>query len=124
MQIDSGNALLDSTLSETGEPTGWFVGSQRFIKKMGLCQNELMEIKWSTHPQGFDSGVKPCALGPGISVLISGIFLIAFRGSSSEEWSEYRMANQGDYVMTHGIGEHYYVAIEDSVLITVRLTLT
>lgn len=122
MKVEVGNAAESSALNSDGTPNGWFVGSSRFIRQHGLRQCEVMEMKWATHSEGFDSGPKPCAAGLGISVLIEGRFLIAFR-EHNEPWQEHLLSNRGDFVISLGGSEHYYRALTDCTLLTVRLTL-
>jgi len=123
MNVEFGNAAECSAVNQDGTPNGWFVGSSRFIHQRSLRQCEIMEMKWSVHPRGYDSGIKPCATGLGISVLIEGRFWFAIRESSTAPWQEFRLEKRGDFVVSHGGSEHHYRAIDDCTLLTVRLTL-
>jgi hypothetical protein len=123
MQFEFGNASEKSAISADGIPNGWFVGSRRFIEDFCLRQNEHCEIKWSVHPKGFDSGIKPCASGWGISILVSGDFWIAVRDQPDSDWQECRLSRPGDFLISHGGDLHRYRAEADSVLVTFRLTL-
>lgn len=122
MRFEFGNASEKSAINADGVPNGWFVGSRRFIGDGSLRQNEDCEIKWSVHPQGFDSGIKPCAAGWGISVLVSGNFSIAIRESPDSDWHECQLNCQGDFFISEGGHSHRYRADTDCVLVTFRLT--
>lgn len=122
MRFEFGNAEEKSAVNADGMPNGWFVGSRRFIEDGSLRQNEQCEIKWSVHPQGFDSGIKPCAAGWGISVLVSGDFRIAIRESPHSDWHECRLSRPGDYFISLGGHSHRYRAEADCVLVTFRRT--
>ncbi len=56
VRFETGNAFEKSAINADGTRNGWFVGSRRFIEGSELRQNEQCEIKWSTHPAGYDSG--------------------------------------------------------------------
>ena len=123
LKVESGNAWSNSVIGSDGLPNGWFMGSSRFIKGDTLRANEIFELKWSQFPKGFDAGIKPCSPFMGISILISGRFEISFRDSADEPWRVYFMEKQGDFIISHGGLEHISRAIEDSVLLTVRLSI-
>lgn len=122
MRIEVGNAWEKSATNPDGQKNGWFMGSSRFIKEASLRQCEDLELKWSVHPKGFDSGAKSCAPDVGISILVEGHFLIGFRNGPNEAWQEYRLENRGDFLISHGGSQHRYRAIEDCTLLTIRLT--
>ena len=123
LKVESGNAWSNSVIGSDGLPNGWFMGSNRFIKGDTLLANEIVELKWSHFHKGFDAGIKPCSPFMGISILIEGRFQISFRDSPSETWKEYYMEKQGDFIISHGGFEHISRALEDSVLLTVRLSV-
>ncbi len=122
VRFETGNAFEKSAINADGTRNGWFVGSRRFIEGSELRQNEQCEIKWSTHPAGYDSGVKPCASGWGISILLSGDLRIAFRDFPDSDWQESRLSSPGDFIISQGGDSHWYRADADCVLVTFRLT--
>src|SRR5688572_26648346 len=113
MKVEIGSAIEQSALNPDGTPNGWFVGSRRFIHENSLRQCENMEIKWSLHPNGFYSGIKPCAVGLGISVLIDGIFVLGIREAADQPWQEFRLDKRGDFILSLGGNAHYYRAEDD-----------
>lgn len=122
MKVEVGNATKCSALNPDGTPNGWFLGSSRFIREPSLRQCDAIEMKWSIHPKGYDSGVKPCASGLGISILIEGRFWFAIRENDDGAWQEFSLEHLGDFLISRGGSEHRYRAVEDCTLLTVRLT--
>ena len=123
LQVEAGNSWDNSAIGQDGLPNGWFMGSSRFIKGETLRANDIVELKWSQFAKGFDAGIKPCSPFRGISILIEGRFQILFRDSPDEPWREYNMEKCGDFIISHGGLDHISRALEDSVLLTVRLSI-
>ena len=121
LRIESGNAWQKSAMSPNGMKNGWFFGSSRFINDDSLRQCEDMEIKWSIHHKGWDSGIKPCSPFLGMSILIQGKFSILFRETEADNWQEHWMITQGDFIVSKGGVQHISKAHEDSIILTVRL---
>lgn len=121
--VETGNASECSALGPDGKPNGWFMGSRRFIAGQTLRANEIVELKWSHHARGFEAGIKPCSPYLGISLLIEGRFQISFRESPEGEWRDYTLERRGDFLISHGGLDHISRALEDSVLLTVRLSV-
>ena len=124
LKVEVGNAWSSSAIGIDGLPNGWFMGSHRFIRGDTLRASEIVELKWTPVPKGFDAGIKPCSEFMGISILIQGHFQILFRDAADQPWQEYEMVKQGDFIISHGGLEHISRAIEDSVLLTVRLSVS
>lgn len=123
LKVESGNALNDSVVGVDGLPNGWFMGSGRFITGDTIRANDVVELKWTKVPKGFDAGIKPCSPFMGISILIEGHFKILFRDAPDEPWRDFEMRECGDFIISHGGLEHISMAVADSILLTVRLSV-
>ena len=97
---------------------------------MSLRDTCHVKIKWGTHKQGDHSqNARGCfewkPPDPGflsITMLVRGAFLVAFRERGGKEatcWTE-TLTAEGDYVIWPGKLEHKWVALENSLIITVR----
>jgi len=109
----SGNAWEDCAEYD-GVKNGWFVGSQDWMPSAGLCNSEVLEIRWCKHFAGQVSGVKPLSTGRTLSILVSGEFQIVVAGE------RHTLRQPGDYVIWGSKLQHSWVALEDSVCCTVR----
>lgn len=126
--VSVGNAAVD------GAPfNGWFVGDfTRWFAERGLSSSELasvglrdapaLEVKWGSHPAGQPRPEGWAARTPavGVSVLISGEFVVAFREHADAPEREVRLGEQGDYVVWGPAVEHRWYAVRDSIILTVR----
>lgn len=110
--ITTGNALLHGRENST---SGWFLG--HFIPQSeGLRHSRAVEIKWGVHGAGErKAGVGTNQTGSTLALLISGRFVLTFPGRK-----DICLKNQGDYVVFGPGIAHGWVAIEDSLVITVR----
>jgi hypothetical protein len=102
-----GNAAVDAA-----DYRGWLLG--HFVPVGGARHSEEVEIKWGLHPRGdqrpqWVAGEKRTAL----LLLISGKFRVELPERSV------LLAEQGDYVVFHGV-DHSWHAEENSVVLTVR----
>ncbi len=102
-----GNAAADAPLDR-----GWLLG--HFKPADDPRHSEDVEIKWAIHPQGdqrpaWVTGEQRSAL----ILLISGRFRVELPGRSV------LLAQQGDYVVFHGVS-HSWQAEEASVVLAVR----
>jgi len=106
-QIYVGNAEADAP-----ENRGWLLG--HFKPADDPRHSEDVEIKWAMYPRGdqrpqWVAGEKRTAL----LLLISGRFRVSLPDRTV------LLAQQGDYVVFHGIN-HSWHAEEDSIVLTVR----
>ena len=102
-----GNAGADAPANR-----GWLLG--HFKPTEDARHSDEVEIKWAVHGKGdrradWVAGEKRSAL----ILLISGRFRIDMPGSSV------LLAQQGDYVVFHGVS-HSWEAVEASVVVAVR----
>ena len=103
----TGNANLD------GQPSGWFVGA--FVKdESSLRHTQDVEIKWRHHEKGEQQAEWEDSEGTSVSVLVSGQFRIIFESGQSD------LLQQGDYAIWAPGVPHRSVALDDSVILTVR----
>lgn len=91
---------------------GWLLG--HFMPDGDARRSNDVEIKWGMHPLGERRG-EWAARDPRttVSVLISGRFRVEFPDRAV------LLAEQGDYVLFHGVG-HTWHSEEASTLITIR----
>lgn len=108
--IETGNAI-----AEGESRRGWFIGN--FIQpEQPLKTNNEIEVKWGIHPKGErreSLAVEGDILT--ISLLIRGHFKVIFSGH------EEVLKREGDYVMWKPNVRHSSEAIEDSVIVTIRM---
>ena len=114
----SGNWLV-------GNFEAWMSGSESEFnsRTFGLRKNSDVEIKWGVHPKGETrpGAWAPCSKKTGISILLSGLFVISFRAPDDHTASEQiELQNFGDYVIWRETLEHRWHAKEDSVVLTIR----
>ena len=107
-RVITGNSVVDSK-------KGWFVGDFFDHEKDGLRATGDVEIKWGIHPKGDErldwvTGETRTT----VSILVSGKFKEIFRKK------EVVMLKPGDFCMWGRGSDHRWVALEDSVVITVR----
>jgi hypothetical protein len=98
---------------------GWFIG-QFIPQELGPRHQTDVELKWGVHPAGETRAQSWGRYNKAttISILIQGIFQINFRVDG--EVKEILLQKQGDYVtMPPGV-EHSWIAITDSVVMSVR----
>jgi hypothetical protein len=104
-----GNAAEDGR-----ETRGWLLG--HFIDPAeGVRSSPDVEVKWGIHPAGdkrpeWTAGDQRTAL----VLLVQGTFRVDLTGASVT------LARQGDYVMWGPGIDHSWIAISDSVVVTVR----
>jgi hypothetical protein len=127
--LTSGNAALDSAPFR-----GWFVGDlprwaaangvagAESIAAAGLRSTHVLEVKWGVHPRGQPrpEGWAPTSTTIGLSVLVSGEFRIVFRSHPADEETDVVLRTPGDYVLWGPDAEHTWIAVEDSIILTVR----
>lgn len=108
----AGNASLDGLNRK-----GWFVG--HFIDDDALRKSDDVEVKWAFHPRG-ESNDKFVAnrTATTMSILIRGRFKISFRTDSDAD--DVLLEKEGDYALWPPMVEHDWVAVEDSVILSVR----
>lgn len=112
---------------------GWFVGDfTRWLTDRGAAPSELasiglrdtsvLEVKWGVHPAGQPrpAGWAPRTPAVGVSVLVSGEFVVVFRESADAAEREVRLREQGDFVVWGPAVEHRWYAVQDSIILTVR----
>jgi hypothetical protein len=97
---------------------GWFIG-QFFPPEAGLRSQSMIEVKWGQHQKGTcRASFAESRFGGTISVLISGRFLLRLMVDGAMR--EILLTDPGDYA-TFGAGvPHWWQALEDSVVISVR----
>jgi hypothetical protein len=106
------NVYVGSAAVDAAVDRGWLLG--HFKPVDDVRHSEDVEIKWGVHPRGdqraqWVTAEKRTAL----LMLISGRFRVDLPGDSV------LLANQGDYVVFHGV-DHSWYAEEESVVLTVR----
>ena len=106
-QIYTGNARADAS-----DNKGWLLG--HFKAPDDVRHSEDVEIKWGIHPRGDERPEWVAAeQRTAMLLLVSGRFHVELPGRSI------LLAEQGDYLVFHGIS-HSWHAEEDSVVLTVR----
>lgn len=126
--IYQGNATADGR-----DFSSWFVGDlERWCalngvpfepSRHGLRSTQALEIKWGLHRKGDPrpggwTGPSPRMC---LSLLVQGDFMLKFRlPESPEQETTYRMTEVGDYLLWREDGEHTWMALEDSIILTVR----
>ncbi|NVI87171.1 signal peptidase I [Actinomadura sp. BRA 177] len=105
--IYTGNAAVDA-----GDRRGWLIG--HFLPGEDARHSDDVEIKWAVHPQGERrSEWVADEQRTAVLILISGRFRVELPGR------DVLLADQGDYVVFHGIS-HSWEAEQDSVVLAVR----
>ena len=97
-------------------PKGWFVG-EFLPKTFGPRHSRNVEVKWGVHPKG--EGKPPPGTSRGLttlSLLISGCFTLTF----TKECRSVTLEKPGDYVIFPHDSQHYWIANEDSVIVSIR----
>jgi len=126
--VSAGNAHVH------GAPyNGWFVGDfTRWLAERGAPPSELasiglrdtsvLEVKWGLHPAGQPrpEGWAQRTPAVGVSVLVSGEFVVVFRETADSPEREVRLREQGDFVVWGPAVEHRWYAVQDSIILTVR----
>src|SRR5205085_5450876 len=126
--VSVGNAATD------GAPfNGWFVGDftrwlagrgtpPSELAPIGLRDTRVLEVKWGIHPTGQPrpDGWATRTPAVGVSVLVSGEFVVVFRESAGALEREVRLREQGDFVVWGPAVEHRWYAVQDSIILTVR----
>lgn len=109
-----GNAALDQVRG-----TGWFVG-QFVAAASGLRHQTEVELKWGIHPDGERRSHGPGAVGNAttIAILIRGGLHVTF--DVDETRHVVTMQNEGDYVIFGPDVVHFWEAIGDTLVVTVR----
>ena len=111
-----GNAIRDGAANRQ-----WFLGP--FLDDpAGLRQTDHLEVKWGVHRRGevrADWARSGTAMT--LSVLVRGCFQIEFRTpDAAVESRRVVLADEGDYALWSPEVEHTWLALEDSVVLTVR----
>jgi hypothetical protein len=108
-----GNARVDDVRG-----SGWFVG-QFVPPELGLRHQTDVELKWGVHPDG-DKRTDPWANqnGTTISVLVEGSLKVTFHIDGAEQ--EVMLRNRGDYVAFGPEVVHFWEAIGDTIVLSVR----
>jgi len=108
-----GNARVDDVRG-----SGWFVG-QFVPPELGLRHQTDVELKWGVHPDG-DKRTDPWANqnGTTISVLVEGSLKVTFHIDGAEQ--EVMLRNRGDYVAFGPEVVHFWEAIGDMIVLSVR----
>lgn len=105
----NGNAFLDGL-----NYRGWFIGAFIGMDKP-LNNNQNVEVKFAQHKQGEEREIWSASdTTTTLCLLISGKFKIFFEKESI------LLENQGDYVIFLPKTMHKWIAIEDSIILTVR----
>ena len=124
-KINTGNAKIDSK-----EFKYWLIGNiKRWCTKNNkefdegkyrLRNTELLEIKWSSHKKDEcrKEWDEPSWNYVAVSILIRGNFQIEFKTCNIIE--EKILKEEGDYVMWSSSVPHKWMALEDTIIITVR----
>jgi hypothetical protein len=111
-----GNAIRDGAAHRQ-----WFLGP--FLDDpAGLRQTDHLEVKWGVHRRGESrADWAPAASALTLSVLVRGRFQIEFRTpGAAVESRRVVLAVEGDYALWSPEVEHTWLALEDSVVLTVR----
>jgi hypothetical protein len=108
-----GNAKAD----QVGD-SGWFIG-QFIPAELGLRRQTEVELKWGIHPDG-ERRAQPWAHqnGATISLLIEGSFKLTFHLGESRQ--EVILRTKGDYVIFGPEVVHFWEAIGDTIVLSVR----
>ena len=111
-RAEKGNAITDGV-----SHNGWFIG--RFIDEDAYRQTHEVEVKWGIHKKG-DSNEKFAAdqVARSMSVLIRGKFRLTFRRNGKTD--DILLEHEGDYAVWLPGLEHFWVAEEECVILTVR----
>lgn len=108
-RVVTGNALVD------GEPCrGWFMGY--FVPEATNPRSTVaLEVKWTTHTAGESRSQWAKNLqATTLSILIRGRFRVQFRDR------DVVLVQEGDYVLWLPQVPHYWVAEENSTILTIR----
>ncbi len=107
--VHFGNAADEGTAYR-----GWFVG--HFLERgADPRHSEAVEVKWGVHPAGEARAAwVRNAQATTLSILVRGRFYLTFPDA------EYLLAREGDYVLWAPGVPHYWRAVEDSIILTVR----
>lgn len=109
--VGTGNAVKDGN-------RGWFVG-QFVPPSFGLAHQEAVEIKWDQHPKGDRrQGFAQSRGATTISILVSGSFITRLK--LPDGMREIILSAPGDYIAFGPGLEHWWEALEESLVITVR----
>jgi quercetin dioxygenase-like cupin family protein len=106
--------ILFGNASDSGRDSrGWFVGS--FIEAPpNLRHTNAVEIKWMTHAPGEARADWGTSRGTSMTVLLRGRLRMIFQDR------EHVLETPGDYVMWAPGVPHRWVAIDESLMLTVR----
>jgi len=109
--VSTGNASKDGN-------RGWFVG-QFVPDSFGLAHQQALEIKWGQHAKGerrqeFAQSRKATT----ISILVKGSFTTRLR--LRDGIREILLSAPGDYIAFGPGIDHWWEALEDSLVLTVR----
>lgn len=111
--IVTGNAINHGNENNS---KGWFVGS--FIDSaQGLRSTDEIEVKWGVHTaKEKKKEVTHQEKGTTLTILINGAFVIEFPDFNRSV----NLSKAGDYVIFAPQVKHFWKALEDSVVLTVR----
>lgn len=109
--IIAGNAAADGEAQR-----GWFLG--HFIEPgEGLRHSDEVEVKWGTHAAGeTKSAYGANDTARTLSILVSGRFVLEF----PDLGETVHLERPGDYALWAAGPRHRWVAVADSVILTVR----
>lgn len=111
-----GNAIRDGAANRQ-----WFLGP--FLDDpAGLRKTNHLEVKWGVHPRGAArADWAPAGSTLTLSVLVRGRFQLEFRRPGAVvETRRVVLADEGDYALWSPEVEHSWLALDDSVVLTVR----
>ena len=99
---------------------GWFIG--HFIQEDDLQYSADVEVKWANHVKGEANagGFVFNRTAKTLSMLVSGRFRIILSPDSKAWVKEFELRDSGDYLLWSNLVKHTWIAIEDSVILTVR----
>ena len=97
--------------------SGWFIG--HFIDDDALRRTPDVEVKWGVHTTNESNGqFSSNQTAKTMSVLIQGRFRLSFR--HGEKAREVLLEKPGDYVLWDAGVQHNWLALEQSIVLTVR----
>lgn len=106
--IKTGNAEVDGVNNNQ-----WFIG--HFMKDPELRRDDI-EVKWSLHPKGEENEDWAANDAYSLTVFVSGLFEMMFLPPIRP----ILLSTPGDYVLWDRGVKHYWRALEDTWMFTVR----
>lgn len=128
LEITGGNAIIDGSDFQqwfVGDIQKWCEGKQVAFNplQVGLRNTPSIEIKWGTHSKGQQrpGGWAARSNKITLSLLLRGALRLWFRSSSqSASEREHRLIREGDYVIWSENVEHFWIAEQESIVLTMR----